>query len=672
MGDERVDAIERQLGELAQRLTALERLVGAPPRPVAPAEPRPAAPPPPAPEFAWTPARPKPSVNLEELLGGRLLALVGGVAVLLGVAFFVALAINRGWLGIGARVALAAVASTALFGAGAWLYERRGRTQAALAMVGASIAGMFLTDTVAGAGYHVVPAAVALSVALVIGAVTTYCAVRWSSRTVAGLGIVGALLAPALADSFTTQGIAFLAVAFGASAGVLTWRRWPWLEVTAFLIAMAELAIWIFFEHPSTGNRLAWLAVFCALNLASALAYELRVASDEPQPHAVLLVLCGASILGALGFVGLPHAEGEHTGAVWLAALAVAHGALGGFAVRARRASDEIAFVLFAAALAFADIAFGLLAHGVVLAVGWAASAAALAVVGRALTRRRELVELGLGAQLTLAIGHALLFDATPGSLGSSGGSAAGIAALAAITVAAFGAARLTLREHPHVRIALDAVSMAALAYVEALSLSGLPLVVAWTASSGALAETAHRAGDRVTAWGGVAFAALAALHALVHEAPPDALVHGSDDLLVCIGALGVVTAAAVRLATVWVVPRERLVIVGAAATAVLYLCSIAIVTPFEPGHHQQGQVLLSAFWGVCGLALWVGLRRDQRPLRIAGFTLLALAVGKVFVYDLAKLASIYRVLSLVALGMLLLLAAFAYQRLRAVERRVV
>jgi uncharacterized membrane protein len=67
---------------------------------------------------------------------------------------------------------------------------------------------------------------------------------------------------------------------------------------------------------------------------------------------------------------------------------------------------------------------------------------------------------------------------------------------------------------------------------------------------------------------------------------------------------------------------------------------------------------------------LWLGLRRDQRALRLAGFGLLSLAVGKVFVYDLSRLASIYRVLSLVALGLLLLLAAFAYQRIRAAERR--
>jgi uncharacterized membrane protein len=39
--------------------------------------------------------------------------------------------------------------------------------------------------------------------------------------------------------------------------------------------------------------------------------------------------------------------------------------------------------------------------------------------------------------------------------------------------------------------------------------------------------------------------------------------------------------------------------------------------------------------------------------------------VVKVFLYDLSTLTSIYRVISLIALGLLLLAGAFAYQRIR-------
>ena len=63
--------------------------------------------------------------------------------------------------------------------------------------------------------------------------------------------------------------------------------------------------------------------------------------------------------------------------------------------------------------------------------------------------------------------------------------------------------------------------------------------------------------------------------------------------------------------------------------------------------------------------ALIVGLRRDLRGVRIAALGVLLVAVGKVFLFDLATLTSVYRVASFVGLGLLLLTAAFAWQRMR-------
>jgi uncharacterized membrane protein len=109
-----------------------------------------------------------------------------------------------------------------------------------------------------------------------------------------------------------------------------------------------------------------------------------------------------------------------------------------------------------------------------------------------------------------------------------------------------------------------------------------------------------------------------------------------------------------------------------------VYLASVAIITAFqpEPGQvadtvldltvRQQGQVILSALWSVVGVtALIVGLRTKRGRVRSAAFALLFVTVGKVFLYDLSTLTSIYRVISFMVLGLLLLAGAFAYQRLR-------
>ena len=155
--------------------------------------------------------------------------------------------------------------------------------------------------------------------------------------------------------------------------------------------------------------------------------------------------------------------------------------------------------------------------------------------------------------------------------------------------------------------------------------------------------------------------------------------MYGVDHLLAAAGTLLFVGGATLRIAQV--VPggeRLRVGLAGSGALLLLYAASVAVVSAFQPGTsgvelsifdlgaRQQGQVVLSALWSVVGVvALVIGLRRDLRGVRIAALALLLVTVGKVFLYDLAALTSVYRVASFVGLGLLLLAGAFAWQRMR-------
>ncbi len=171
-------------------------------------------------------------------------------------------------------------------------------------------------------------------------------------------------------------------------------------------------------------------------------------------------------------------------------------------------------------------------------------------------------------------------------------------------------------------------------------------------------------------------FLLLATAHLLLVEAPPSALLVGVDSLAEAVVGIAVVALAALAVERLSPGLPERwtLALRTLAAVALLYLPSIAIVDTWTTGDAsdpgQTPQLLLSALWGLTGLgALVVGLVRDERRLRLAGFGLLAIAVAKVFLFDLTTLESIYRVASFIALGLLLLTAAFAYQRLRSEPR---
>src|SRR3954451_23518277 len=209
MVEDRIAALEARAATLEARVRELEHARPAPPpRPPA----RPAAP-------------PRPRRDLEELRGGRVLAWLGGVAILAGLAFLLTIAISRGWLGEGARTALAGLLSIGLLGTGIWLREHKDRTEAALAAAAAGVAGLFGTILIAGAVYELVPTTVALAGAAVVGAGATSLATRWNAPLMGWLGLLGALLAPAALGA-VEDGVVYLAIAYSATIAVVVWQRW--------------------------------------------------------------------------------------------------------------------------------------------------------------------------------------------------------------------------------------------------------------------------------------------------------------------------------------------------------------------------------------------------------------------------------------------------------------
>jgi uncharacterized membrane protein len=218
------------------------------------------------------------------------------------------------------------------------------------------------------------------------------------------------------------------------------------------------------------------------------------------------------------------------------------------------------------------------------------------------------------------------------------------------------------------------AVGTALAALGLALAIDGPALVAGWSAEALVLAWAARRFSDPRGQVGSAAFFTFAVAHTVVFEAPPDALRSGVEDFVEAALAVAIVGGTAAALSRLSTLPDLRLTYAGVAATAAVYLPSLAIVSAFEGDDLEPGQtpqVLLSAFWAIVGLSgIVVGLLRDVRLLRLGGLALLGLAAAKVFAYDLAELESIYRALSFIALGLLLLGGAFAYQRIRKEARR--
>ncbi len=619
-------------------------------------------PPPPQP-----PARPPRSpVTLADLLGRRVLGWLGGAAILIGIGLFLALAISRGWIGPEGRVILAGATSVVLMTVGVWLYERHGRTEAAAIAVAVAIAGQWATLVVAVDLYRLLAPLAGVGLALATATAAALLALRWAGRPIAALGLVGGLLSPlALGVADHTAAIAILALAAAVVIAVTAWQGWRWIAVAALAACAPQWALWL--NHaPSLALQLAVVAWFTGLGLtATVLSARGREGIDAATGALAVLT---AALSGLVG-LGLWALDSQDLAGAWTAAVALAFAACGS---QRTGGSRLFASMMIATAVALADAALALVLSGLWLTAAWGVSALACAwLVRRGVSP--ELARAGLGAQIGL-----VLLRALQASIGAGHGDLVAILSLSVLAGACLAGGVATGRRARPFTVALHGLGLLATAYLTAETLSGVALVAAWCGQAAVLAEVSRRGADRLAGAAALGILGLAVAHVLVVEAPPTGLVIGVPDVVAAALALAAIAAVLLRAGLASHAPRERATLLAGVAGAALYLGSVALITAFQPaagtvddtvldlGVRQQGQVLLSAAWSMIGVAVLVaGLRTNRATLRTVGLGVLLVAVGKVFLYDLSTLTSIYRVLSLVGIGALCLGGAFAYQRLR-------
>lgn len=312
---------------------------------------------------------------------------------------------------------------------------------------------------------------------------------------------------------------------------------------------------------------------------------------------------------------------------------------------------------------------------------------AILLVAGYLYGREREGRGAGGAAVTSLLAAAALLVTATVGLLPGKAEATALLAlgtCYAVLAASVFGTRR-------NLATWLWATGLAIVLVGWGDLLGGTPRVIAVAGTAVIVAALARRTGDRRLRLGATVTIVLALLRCLFVVAPPrDLFVAGAHQGYAAIALAAVALASAgFAFASTGVrerkPPRRRRARIAyrvdrvarhsapwLAALLAVESISIVILQIFERVGHgslnlefQHGQTAVSAFWGMLGLiALYGGLSRGAPRLRRAGFAIFALSLAKIFLFDLSQLNSITRSLSFLAVGGVLLLGGFFYQRL--------
>lgn len=238
-------------------------------------------PPPAAPAGAEPPGR-----RVEEALAARWLVWLGGVAVALGAAFLFVHAVEQGWLGPPARVALGLLLGAVLIAVGEWTLRRSaapseeapGPDYVPPALTASGLFALYASLFAAHGAFGLIGPAPAFAAL----AATSFAALVLALRQgwfVGALGIAGGYLVPALIESAAPAPLPVFLYLFALTAGalwVIRYRRWPFLALAAVTGAAAWPAVWL--AGPWRPGDEGVLGVFGVASAALFLALPARFA----------------------------------------------------------------------------------------------------------------------------------------------------------------------------------------------------------------------------------------------------------------------------------------------------------------------------------------------------------------------------------------------------------
>lgn len=151
------------------------------------------------------PTLPKaPELNLEQFMGAKLFAWVGGLALFLGVVFFVKHSMEQGWISPALRMAMGLITGIGLVVGGVITHRKPRYITLAQTLIATGIVMLYGVSFTAHAIWHIAPfdhALVTFGFMAAVTAAAFLLAVRLNAQVVAVLGLLGGFLTPILCST---------------------------------------------------------------------------------------------------------------------------------------------------------------------------------------------------------------------------------------------------------------------------------------------------------------------------------------------------------------------------------------------------------------------------------------------------------------------------------------
>ena len=653
-------------------------------------------------------------LDWELLLGRNWFAIVGAVALVFGTGFFLKLAFDNNWIGDTGRVVLGIVVGLALLGVGEYTQRKVPVWAQPVTAGGAGI--LYLSFYAAFGLYELIRPDIAFGLLALVVIMTALLALRYESRVIGVLGIIGAFLSPLLLGLDLPDVRLVLVYILLVDVGILavsTFRNWRWFTLLGWIGSYGLFVYWleIFPDYDAVLVQIALSGVFLVLAAATTLFHLLW----RRTPNLADLALMS---LNAAAYFALTYGILSDDYDPWLGPVALGmtlfYGLIAFTAIRRPSSPAQIALFALTIAMVSLTIAVPLQLGGIWITVAWAAEGAVLVWAGFLLSKRAMRV-FGLGV-LVVALGNLVLVDLLVfgGRVDLYGFNPVlnERFLITAVTIAAFYAtAFFYWRNRDQVEVwerfaVLPLVGIANLLTLALFSLEArdffdsrppdpdaasgevlanhkyLTLTAVWSIYATAMLAVALWRRFEALKWAGlgligVAVLKLLAVDTLLVQLDPLAYTlilnwHFATFVLVFALLLGIAYWLWRETARWegWQGQTYQGVLVVANLVAMWALCQEAVHF-FESMEVRQRsdyfsakQLTLTILWAVYAIGVIAfGIARQSSRIRLAGMAILAAPVFKLFASDVFLLEREYRVVAFVVLGAMLLGTGLVYQR---------
>lgn len=254
---------------------------------------------------------PKPPIDLEQFMGVKLFAWLGGVALFFGVIFFVKYAFENNLISPAMRVAMGYLTGTGLLVGGLALHRRGTHQALSQAFCATAVLVLYGVTFAAYERYGFFNQAGTFLLMVLITVTAFLIAVRLNALVVAGLGMAGGFLTPVLVSTGRDELLvlsAYIALLVAGLIAVSRHRNWRFLVTAAVIgtgvIQMGWMGAHFWKDGYADGAKVLWPMLivlgFQALFMV-ATWLEKRRGGDGQHPEGAAMVMAGMGWL--FGFV---------------------------------------------------------------------------------------------------------------------------------------------------------------------------------------------------------------------------------------------------------------------------------------------------------------------------------------------------------------------------------